>query len=200
MSFIKIGSLAVALCMTFTIAHAEKTKLKSGSFDALKGTTEMNVRYDYSNMTVTTKNIPEADFIADKTADYNKKEAGKGDNWAKSWVTDRDKRYAGQFKEQFEEKSGIKIGENPQAKYTLILHTTHTETGFNIGITRRNAYIDAEITIVETANPGNVMAVVTIDDAQGGTFGGYDFDSGARLQECYAICGKALGKLIKKKI
>lgn len=190
----------MAACLVMNSADAAKVKLKSGSLDALKGTTEMNVQYDYSNMTVTTKNKPEAEFIEDKKADYNKKEAGKGDTWAKSWVADRDKRYKVQFKEEFDKQSGVTLKENSDAKYTLIFHTTHTETGFNIGVTRRNAYIDGEATIVETANPSNVIAVITVSDAQGGTFGGYDFDSGTRLQESYAVAGKYIGKFLKKKI
>ena len=193
-------SLTAAACLIMNTSEAAKVKLKSGSLDALSGVTEMNVKYDYSDMTVTTKNRPEAEFMEDKKADYNKKEAGKGDKWAESWVADRDKRYKVQFKEEFDKQSGITLKENSDAKYTLIFHTTHTETGFNIGVTRRNAYIDGEATIVETANPSNVIAVITVEDAQGGTFGGYDFDTGTRLQEAYAVEGKYRGKFINKKV
>lgn len=200
MKLIHTSLLAVACCFVINTAQAAKVKLKSGNLAALKGIKEMNVQYDYSNMTVTTKNKPEAEFIAEKKEDYNKKEAGKGDNWATSWVADREKRYKVQFKEEFDKQSGVTLKEGSDAKYTLIFHTTHTETGFNIGITRRNAYIDGEATIVETANPSNVIAVITVEDAQGGTFGGYDFDSGTRLQESYAVAGKYIGKFMKKKI
>lgn len=193
-------SLTVAACFMMNTADAAKVKLKSGKLDALKGVKEMNVKYDYSNMTVTTKNKPETEYIEDKKAEYNKKEAGKGDKWAESWEADRDKRYKVQFKEEFDKQSGITLNENSDAKYTIIFHTTHTETGYNIGISRRNAYIDGEATIVETANPDNVIAVITVQDAQGGTFGGYDFDSGTRLQESYAVAGKTIGKFIKKKL
>lgn len=187
---------AAMLCVT-AMSFAQKIRVKEGKLDALNGVTEMNIQYDYSNMTVTTKDIPEDEFIADKKADLNKKESGTGNKWAKSWVADRDKRYAVQFKEEFEKQSDIKLKESG-AKYTLIFHTTHSETGYNIGISRRNAYIDGEATIVETANPGNVVARLTIDNCAGRTFGGYDFDTGVRLQESYAVAGKYLGKYIKK--
>lgn len=200
MKLIHSTLLVAASCLVINTANAAKVKLKSGNLDALKGTTEMNVQYDYSNMTVTTKNKPEAEYIATKKAEYNKDEAGKGDKWEASWVADRDKRYKVQFKEEFEKQSGAKLNEGSAAKYTLIFHTTHTETGYNIGISRRNAYIDGEATIVETANPSNVIAVITVNDAQGGTFGGYDFDSGTRLQESYAVAGKTIGKFLKKKM
>lgn len=200
MKLISTVALTVLTTLAVSDADAQKIKLKSGDLDMLNGITELNVQYDYSNMTVTTKDVPEAEFIATKKADYNKKEAGKGDAWAEGWVADRDKRYAVQFKEEFEKQAEIKIGNYPDAKYTLIFHTTHTETGYNIGISRRNAYIDAEVTIVETANPDKPLAVITLDNAAGRTFGGYDYDTGVRLQESYALAGKSLGRYLRKKL
>jgi hypothetical protein len=200
MKLVKLTLAMAALTLAAAPAIAQKVKLKEGKLDALKGTTEFNVRYDYSGMTVTTKNKPEAEFIETKKKEYNDKEPGKGDTWATSWVADRDKRYAVQFKEEFEKQSDLKIAENPNAKYTLVFRTTHTETGYNIGISRRDAYIDGEALIVETANPDNVIAKIAVDDCPGRTFGGYDFDTGVRLQEAYAMAGKAVGKFIGKKI
>lgn len=188
------------LSLAASVATAQKIKLKDGKLDALKGTTEFNVKYDYSNMTVTTKNKPEAEFITTKREDLNKKEPGTGDKWAESWVADREKRFAVQFKEEFEKQSDMKIGDNLEAKYTLVFHTTHTETGYNIGISRRNAYIDGELLVVETTNPDNVIARISIDNAPGQTVGGYDFDTGVRLQESYAKAGKELGKFLRKKL
>ncbi len=192
--------LTMALAGLSLSASAMKTKLKSGNLSTLKGTTEFNVRYDYSKMTVTTKNVDEAAFIKEKTADLNEKEAGRGDKWAKSWVADRNGRFAAQFQEEFEKQSDMKLVSNPSAKYTMIVHTTHTETGYNIGISRRNAYIDGEITIVETANPSNVIATIMVDNSPGRDVFGYDFDTGARLAEAYAKMGKEVGKLISKKM
>jgi hypothetical protein len=189
-----------ALLLSAGALNAQKLKLREGSLDNLHGTTQLNVRYDYSDMTVTTKNTPEAEFVTEKKAEYNKKEAGKGSSWATSWVNDREARFEPQFKEEFDKQSGVTIGKFPQAKYTLVFHTTHTETGYNIGISRRNAYIDGEALIVETANPSNVIARISIDNAPGRTFGGYDFDTGTRLQECYAVAGKRLGKMLEKKL
>jgi hypothetical protein len=94
----------------------------------------------------------------------------------------------------------MKLGNIPDAKYTLIFHTTHTETGYNIGISRRNAYIDGEIRIVETANPSNTVARITVDNAPGTMPFGMDFDTGSRLAEAYAKAGKEVGKLLRKKI
>ena len=83
------------------------------------------------------------------------------------------------------------------AKYTLIFKTTSIEPGYNIGISRKNAQIDAEIWIVETANKSNKVATFTINNVPGGTAFGYDFDTGLRISEAYAKAGKSLGKFFK---
>lgn len=193
-------TLSAALLLLSTAALAQKVKLKEGSLDALKGTAQFNVKYDYSNMTVTTKNIPEAAFIENKRSEYNKKEAGKGDAWAASWINDREGRFAEQFKEQFDKQSGATVGNFPDAKYTIIFHTTHTETGYNVGISRRPAEIDGEATIVETANPSNVIAKLDVLNCPGRDAMGFDYDTGGRLAESYAVAGKGLGKFLKKKL
>ncbi len=195
----KLTLVALALVMAGS-AMAQKVRLQEGDLSPLKGTTKFNVQYKYDAMTVTTKNRAEDEFIQDKQSEYNKKEAGKGDTWAASWKADRQARFEPQFKEQFDKQSGAEVGNFPDAKYTIIFKTTHTETGFNIGITRRNAYIDGELWIVETASPDHVIAKLSVDDCAGRQFGGYDFDTGERLKEAYAVAGKGVGKFMRRKI
>ena len=109
----------------------------------------------------------EEDYIDAKKAEYNKKEPGRGDNWAKSWVKDRESRFEPDFIKLFSENSGMEVSD--KGKYTLIFHTTSTEPGYNIAISRKNAYIDAEVLIVETANRSNVIAKLSLDNAPGRT-------------------------------
>ena len=61
------------------------------------------------------------------------------------------------------------------------------------------AEIDGEALIVETANPSNVIARISVLNCPGRTFGGNDYDTGERIQEAYAVAGKGLGKFIKDK-
>ena len=84
-----------------------------------------------------------------------------------------------------------------EAKYTLIFKTLSIEPGYNIGISRKNAEIDAEVWIVETANKTNKLATFTISNVPGGTAFGYDFDTGLRISEAFANAGKKLGKSLK---
>lgn len=199
MKVLRLTLLFAALAFAST-AMAQRIKMKEGSLAPLKGVKKINIRYDYSNMTCTTKDIPEAEFVANKKEDYNKKEPGKGDKWAESWVADREKRFAPQFKELFEKHSDMQLAEGTTEQYTLIFKTTHTETGYNIGISRRDAFIDGEAIVVETASPEKVIARISIDNVPGRTGSGYDFDTGGRLAEAYEKAGKSLGKYFSKQI
>ena len=175
-------------------AMAIKFKVLGGSMDAVKNETQLNVVYDYSKMAVG-KFDDEADYISKKKSDYNEKEAGRGESWAKAWKADRSKRFEPTFEELFNKHSEkTKVGSYPSAKYTLIFKTTFTEPGFNVHVMRKNASIDGEFWVVETANQGHVIAKVQMSDAPGRTFGGYDYDTGARIEECYAMAGKSFAK------
>lgn len=188
--------LGVAVAMAISLGlSAQRIKTVDGDFSVLQDQQKINTEFTYDNMKVG-KYDKEADYVADKTASLNKKEPGRGDTWAKAWVTDRNERFEPKFNELFEKSSGLSTSKD--AKYTLIFKTISTEPGFNIGITRKNAEINAEVLLVETANKDKVVAKATVQKAVGRTFGGYDFDTGERISEAYADAGKALGKYVKK--
>jgi hypothetical protein len=92
----------------------------------------------------------------------------------------------------------MKAGDFPSEKYTMIVKTTKTEPGYNIAISRKNAEIAGEIQVVETANPSKIVLRLSFEKALGRSFGGYDYDTGFRIQEAYADLGKALGKYMSK--
>lgn len=190
--------LALVAIFALQPAFAQKFKIKEGSLDAIKGVNKMNLLFDYSQMSVG-KFKTEAEYVEKKKGEYNKKEDGKGDKWEKDWKADRTERYAPQFTELFNKSSdNIKVGEYPNEKYTLVVKTTKTEPGYNIAISRKNAEISGEILVVETANPGTVVLRMTFEKALGRSFGGYDYDTGFRIQEAYADLGKALGRYMDK--
>ena len=195
MKMIKPLGLLFAMAIATGIS-AQRIKLVEGDLSALKNEEDINTEFTYDNMRVG-KYDKEAEYVSDKTESLNKKEPGRGDTWAKAWVNDRKDRFEPKFTELFEKSS--KMGTSKNAKYTLIFKTLTTEPGFNIGITRKNAEINAEVLVVETANRNKVIAKATVQKAVGRTFGGYDFDTGERLSEAYADAGKALGKFVKSK-
>jgi len=200
MKFVKASALGFCMIAAAASLNAQRINIIEGDLSALKGQKNINTEFTYENMSVG-KFKTEAEYVAKKTEDYNKKEPGKGDQWAKDWVADRTGNYDRKFNELFEKYSQIVVTSgNKNAKYTLIYKTTFTEPGYNIYISRKNAETDAEVWIVEAANPSKVIAKLEVKNAKGRTFGGNDYASGERIAECYADAGKALGKFIKNKI
>jgi hypothetical protein len=199
MKFIVTGAAVVVLAAFSLNTQAQKVKLTEGDLALLKGQTSVNVDFAYDHMSVG-KYKTEDEYIKAKTEEYNKKEAGKGDTWAKHWVDDRESRFEPKFVELFEKYSEMKASSKKDAKYTLIVHTTSTEPGFNVGIVRKNSEIDVEVLLVETADKSKVLSKMTISNIPGRDAFGYDFDTGERISEAYEKCGKSVGKFIKDKI
>ncbi|MCU0457383.1 MAG: hypothetical protein MUE74_13900 [Bacteroidales bacterium] len=178
---------------------AQKISIQKGSLGVIKGQ-KMLATFDYSGMAVG-KFDKEDDYIAKKMEDYNKDEAGKGDKWATSWKGDRERRYEPKFEELFNkygEKPGVSAFRSAtDAKYEVNIHTIFTEPGFNVGVMRKPAYIDAIVTFKDRAS-GEEVAVVKVDNVPGMDAMGYDFDTGVRIEESYAKLGKSLAGFIAK--
>jgi hypothetical protein len=196
-----LNKFAVILALVFFsfYTNAQKIKTTEGDVSVLKNETSINFEFTYDNISVG-KFSKEEDYIKKKTDEYNAKEPGRGDSWAKSWIADRAARYEPKFIQLFTLTGNMT--ESKTAKYTLIFKTKSIEPGYNIagGMMiggRKNASLDAEVWIVETADKSKKIAVITIDNAPGGTWGGYDYDTGTRIAESYAISGKKLARYIK---
>jgi hypothetical protein len=184
------------------VTSAQKIKLESGDFNFLKGVTELKVEYNYDDVSVG-KFPKEADYIAKKKTEYNEKEPGSGDRWKAAWFDDRSSRYAPRFEEEMnlqfiKREVNCKVGQDLSPTYTLIFKTTFIEPGYNVGVSRKNAFINGEAIFVESANPEKVLAKLSIENSPGRDAMGYDFDTGYRIQEAYAKAGKELVYFIWK--
>ncbi len=184
--------LGVAILLLFMLpaAHAQKFKVLEGDIKALNSIPGLKTEYVYTPMSVG-KFEDEADYLSKKVKEYNEKEAGKGDRWKKSWIADRKKRFEPSFEELFN-KHAKSAQISPGGIYKMIMHTTFTEPGYNVVVHRKNASIDATFTILDPS--GNVVAKIQMSGAPGRSFGGNDYDTGERIEESYAMAGKALAK------
>lgn len=189
--------------ITADASLAQRVDLRSGDVGVLSGQKTVNVEYDYSEFAVG-KFATEQEYLDKKSAEYNAKEAGKGDAWKKAWVEDRKARYEPKFEELFnkglQDKGITAVTARPDAQYTLIVKTKFIEPGFNVGVMRKNAYVDFEVDLVESANKSNKVAEIGMRNVPGGQFGGFDFDTGVRIAESYAKAGKSLAAFLDKKL
>ena len=199
--------MLVSIFMLFSFNIFAQAKLISGDLKVLKGQTEVILTYDYSNMGVGKyKNADE--YASAKVADMNKKKEGSGDAWLEKWKSDRTERFEPAFRKNFngEVDSYNLSGKNdsPNAKYTFIVHTTFMEPGFNatmvVGFAKKPAYIDVTIDLVETANPATVIGTLGMKKIESTNMGGYDWDTGGRVESCYERAGEYLGIFLIKNV
>lgn len=190
--------LLLGAAIISTGVSAQKIKLVSGKLGFLKSEKSVAIVYDYSGMGVG-KFKNEQDYLDKKTDEYNKKEAGKGDQWAASWEGDRATRFQPKFEELLNKNVtgfGPVFGNGASGTDVVMkVRTTFTEPGYNIVISRQPAMINIEVIF---SKGGKDVAKITLVGAPGSSFGGYDYDTGVRISEAYAKAGKELGKFIVK--
>jgi hypothetical protein len=196
MKHLKRLALIALVLITTTKGFGQKLKLTEGDLSPLKDEKSVGLKFTYDSMSVG-KYPHEADYVNHKVEELNKDAPGKGDAWAKSWISDRASRFEPQFQELFEKYSKMQV--SASSKYTLLFKTTVTEPGFNVGVWRKRAYIDGEAWIVETADMSHVIAKISVMNSPGRNFFGYDYDTGERIAEAYSSAGKKLGDLIGSK-
>jgi hypothetical protein len=193
--------LSILFLAAFSISSmAQKIRTESGDLSFLKGQTELNIKYDFSDFQVGGF-ASEEEYKTKKIKEYNDKEAGKGDTWENSWERDKKERFPNKFEELFDKGLISKIHaaqNNEKATYTLIIKTTFIEPGFNVGVMRRSAAVSYEYIFVETGNESKVLAKLKQPNVPGAQFGGYDFDSGTRVSESYAKAAKMLADYMLK--
>ena len=209
------GILLLMAVFVLSSVSLSAQKLTSGSMDVLKGEKTLNVVFDYSNITVgnpanpfaTGKGTPEKEYVAKKTSDLNAKKPGDGDRWAKAWQDDRTGLFQPALLKELNEKlekQGVVVKENgSDAKYTLVVKTVFIDPGWNIGVSKKEAFISLLIDVVETANHSKVAATVEMKNVLKKVQVSYgdmtfDFAVGQRLQACYEQAGMSFGKFLSK--
>lgn len=193
----RITTLLLLSCLT-TFAFAQSIVITSGSLDFIKDQKVIDFTFSYEEMLV--GKLTESEYINKKVSEYNKKEAGKGDEWKEAWTNDRKERFEPKFRELFNkymEEVGVSAGAEG-AQYRIEINTDFTEPGWNVGVMRQNASVDLSCK-VKNIETGEQVASIKIRNASANNFWGTDFASGYRIQETYAKAGRELAKFFIKK-
>jgi len=191
--------LLSALCLLAVGAQAQKFKLEEGAFKGLRKEKEILLEFRYDSLMVK-KKLTEKEYIDEKRAAYNEKEAGRGDRWAKEWFEDRQKRFEPEFEKMFNNNEMFHASvKHDTARFKLVIHTVMIDPGYYQQVVRQPAFIDVYATLYDKRKPGKTIAKLHVWDVTGVSFGGADFDTGIRITEAYAKLGKELGEWIVKK-
>ncbi|MBO9151296.1 hypothetical protein ACFOTA_03695 [Chitinophaga sp. GCM10012297] len=191
----KLLFLAMFAGAPFIALQSKAQEVTKGSLVFLKDVSEMKVSFIYDKLRVGELG-KEENYIKKKKKEKNDKEAGKGDEWEKSWYADREKRYHPKFIELFSKYAEIKLDEGAASKYVMVVDTRFIEPGYNVGIKSAYAEIELEIAIYDTADLKKPVCKIRVDREKGGKG---QFDTGLRIGDAYAKAGKDFGKLVAKK-
>ena len=194
----QLSLILVLFCSTIMLA--QKANVQKGDWEDLKDITAYNVVFDYSDLEIP-KYDNEEEFLKDKMAKRDEKKPGTGEEFKKSWFSDREEFYEPRFIETFNTKikNGMaKVGKDIDAEYTMKIHTTFIYPGYNVGIVRKNSKVELTLSVYKTDSPSDVIFSVDYTKIEGQGNGGYDFNSGQRIADAYIIFGRAFAKHLYK--
>lgn len=195
MTKITLGFLA----MLFTLSLvAQKPILLEGEWQSLKNIEKFDLEFDYSNV-----EIPdfekEDDYVNLKMKEKDADNPGDGLIWKKRYFADRDMHYEPRFEESFNKRGNEKTAKTyDTSEYVLKVHTTKLYHGWNVGVMRKSARIDATIAIYKRGEE-TAMFKVKYEDVKGADAMGYDFSIHTRVAEAYAKLAKSFLRDLKKK-
>jgi len=198
--------LVVSLMLVANAFLAQKVKVVSGSFSALKGQSEVNVVFDYSNLKLMKDNLTEAQYVANRVKELNEKTKGNGEIWKKKWEGAKQMFWNPKFLEianvvSKKTKANITLQEGLEsAKYTIIVEAVWIFPGWDVYMMKQPAKVTTRIKLVETANKSNVLAELMSEEAPGDQWGN-NFSNESRIGEGFAKTAKTLvAKFIAKDV
>ncbi len=176
---------------------AQEVDLTKGDLSVLKGETTINIEFTFEKMSVGDFN-KEAEYIKKRIEEENKKDPPNGDNWAAQWEEQKKNYFGDKFILGFTKQNKMTFSKD--AKYTLIFNTKALEPGYQVGISKRNAGVDGNVTLVETAKRDKKLAVLFVERAPETKWRGAAFDAKSRIGDAYYMDGQKVGKFIEKNI
>ncbi|MDO5105311.1 hypothetical protein [Capnocytophaga sp.] len=193
-----------ALFITFFITYAQKFQNETGNITVLKGETQVNVAFNYTNLHLMKDNLTEEEYIADRIEYLNKKNQEEGDIWLTGWKTAKENIWQPNFLKLLDQtitkNKGISFNLNlNNAKYTLLVDVIWIYRGWDAGIVKQPAKVTTTLKIVETNNKSNVLYQIEAIEAPGNQFGS-NFNDETRIGEGFAKTAKSFGKLMSKKL
>lgn len=195
----RIALLFVFGLMLTLSSEAQKLKVVSGKLKDLSSYKSYNMVYTYNEGLKIGKKTEES-YLEEKRVKKNEAEAGTGDAWVAKWEENKG---GGRFFDKFEtlfndvlsEKGVSGSRDNADADCTIQVNVYYLDPGFNVGVTRRPAFLSTTATFVVD---GNEIAKVDMVKAPGQDGMGFDFDAAYRIQESFAKTAKTLAKTMAK--
>ena len=190
--------LFLFFAVSTTVFAQNKLTVESGNLNVLKDQTEVNVQRIYGEPLFQAENLTETDYLNKR---HQETVAKKGEaawkTWIDFWEQHVETIWTEKFIEGLNKSKKIKFSQNVETKYTLIIQPKWMYAGWQ-GFVTQPGKLSADITIVETANPSNILATIKADKIEGiGSKVDYGMEYG-RISAAYEKTGKEFAKELKK--
>lgn len=186
---------SLALLFTLTLV-AQKGKVLDGKWKSLSGIEHFAVQFDYANVEIPDFDTEE-DYLTLKIKEKEDDKPGQGAIWREKYFADRENHFEPKFIESFNKRGDKKVSKSTNnTEYTLKVITTRSYNGWNVGVMRKAARIDA---IIEIYKNDEQLFKVKYLNVKGGDAMGYDFSAHTRVAEAYAKLAKSFMRDFKKK-
>jgi len=194
----KIIFSSLAILMTFTMV-AQKGKVVQGKWKSLDGIEQFDLEFDYSNVEIPEFD-KEEDYITQKMKEKDEDEPGQGEIWKQKYFADREDHFEPKFIESFNKRGDQKVSKSSDdSQYILKVIITNSYNGWNVGVMRKAARIDATI-IIHKKEDDTPIFMVNYENVKGADAMGFDFESHIRVAEAYAKLAKSFMSDFKKKV
>jgi len=188
----------VAIVLITINVIAQKIKFVKGDVENLIGITEYNVVFDYSNIIIANFDSEE-EFLKDKMAIRDAQKIGSGEKFKHDWFTFRDSLYEPSFIEVFNDyfilKRKIKVQENSDAKYTMLINTVFVYPGYNVGVWYEDSKLKATVTVFETSIPENIIFTTKEIYVKGKA----TYHTGKRISNAYGMLARRIAAYLRRK-
>jgi hypothetical protein len=191
--------ILAGLVMTFSFTiMAQKGKVLEGDWKALSGIEKFDLEFDYSNVEIPDFDT-EQDYIDQKMKEKDDDKAGDGNIWRERYFEDRQEHYEPKFMESFNKRGAWQSSKDfDDALYVLKVETTLHYHGWNVGVMRKAARLDAVISVFKRGE-NTPLLKTKYENVKGGDALGYDFAIHSRVAEGYAKLAKSFLSDLKKK-
>ncbi len=180
------------------VGHSQRIKTLEGSVKNLKGITQYNVIFDYTQLSVTNYESEEA-FLEEKMKMREKMLIGGGEKFKEKWFLDRGDYYEPNFifffNDYFIKKKKINISENNLlAEYTIKVITNEIYSGYHVGVFSQHSKLRTTIIFYKNDNPENILFKTKQTYTTGTAY-----DSAERIGNAYSLLGRKLADYLRKK-
>ncbi|MCD8539041.1 MAG: hypothetical protein LRY55_04205 [Leadbetterella sp.] len=194
--------ILLSVLLTAAGASAQKMTVEEGNFKFLKDAKAVNVVFRYDDLKLLKENKTEQQYVEERTAELNAKNAGTGDTWAQKWEGAKESIWEANFLDLLAKtvtaSKGTVFGQNKNdAPYTLTVDATWLYPGWDAGFMKQPAKVTTALIFTETANPSNVLLKIKSENAPGDQWGS-NFSNESRIGEGFEKTAKTLGNRILK--